>query len=164
MGSNHHSQRDALRKPRGVRRWHRLERNGARGSMEWGTVNCVRHLMMLLFLLAPPLESWARFVPVMPSGTATSCQHAEVCSPLVPELVTPCPFDAMAPMLTTAAMSQQPLGCAGCCELTAGTVVVTSSEATCYVDATTQWSRSDRTWALPSPPTARLERPPKLLS
>lgn len=164
LASNLHHQTDALRKPRRVRPSHRVERNGARGSMPWWAVNCVRHLMMLLLLLALPLESWARFVPVMPSVKATSCQHAEVCPPLVRELATPCPFAAMAPMLTTAAMSQQPSGCAGCCELTAGTVVLTSGEATSYADATTQWSRSDRTWVLPSPPTARLERPPNLPS
>ena len=162
--SNQHHHTDALRKPRGVGPWPRVARNGARGSMTWWTVTCFQHLTMLLLLLALPWESWAVLVPVMPPATATSCQNVELCPPQVPELATPCPFDAMAPMLTTAAMSQEAMGCAGCCELTAGTVLLTSSEATGYVDTTPQWARSDLTWVLPSPPTARLERPPKLPS
>jgi hypothetical protein len=164
MTSNYHNQRDALRTPSGIRPCRRVERNGARVSMGWWTVSCFRHLMMLLLLLALPLESWAGLVPVMPSATATRCQNAELCPPQVPELATRRPFDATTPTLTTTAMSQQPLGCAGCCELTAETVVLTSSEATGRVDATPQWARSDLTWVLPSPSPARLERPPDLLS
>jgi hypothetical protein len=163
MTSSYHNQRDALRTPIGIRPC-RVERDGARGSMTWWTGTCFRHLIVLLLLLAFPLESWAELGLVMPSAIATSCQNAELCPPQVPELATPCPFDTMAPMLTTAAMSPQPLGCAGCYELTAGMVVLTSSEAAGYVAATRQWARLDLTWVLPSPPTARLERPPKLPS